>query len=322
MRVLVTGGAGFVGQWLIRALLARGDAVHSAGLHPHAPASERRVLTDDEVAAVHWLEVDIRRVQQLEAAVDSSVPDAVFHLAAVSFVPNAQRAPAEAFDINVVGFVRLAGVLAARRRAGVLDPVVLVVGSAEQYGRHEPRNLPLVEEAPQRPLTVYAASKAAQEVAALQTFRTDGLRVVATRSFNHSGPGQDPSFLLPALVRRGIAVRDGGSAALPIGNGDTVRDFLHVADVVEAYLTLAERGEAGEVYNVCSGEGASVRELAQHVLLRLGVRAEIVGDQSLMRPVDVPALVGSPAKLQRATGWRPTHARADIIDDLIHAATH
>jgi GDP-4-dehydro-6-deoxy-D-mannose reductase len=319
MRVLVTGGAGFVGQWLMRALLARGDAVCAAGLPGAEP--ERRVLTDDEWRAVRWMELDVRNGSQVQAAVDASLPDAVFHLAAISYVPTAQRAPTEAFEVNAVGFVRLATALAAHRRAGTLDPVVLVVGSAEQYGRHEARNMPLVEEAPQRPLTVYAASKAAQEVAALQSFRTDGLRVIATRSFNHSGPGQSPSFLLPALVGRGIGVRDGRTPALVIGNGDTVRDYTHVADVVEAYLALVASGVAGEVYNVCSGEGATVRQLAQDVLLRLGVNAEIVGDPSLMRPVDVPALVGSPAKIQRATGWRPTHTRTDIIDDLIHAAT-
>jgi GDP-4-dehydro-6-deoxy-D-mannose reductase len=78
----------------------------------------------------------------------------------------------------------------------------------------------------------------------------------------------------------------------------------------------------GEVYNVCSGEGVSVRQLAEDVLLRVGTTAEITTDPALVRGVDIHTLVGSPAKLQRATGWRPAKSRADIIDDLIHAATH
>jgi GDP-4-dehydro-6-deoxy-D-mannose reductase len=100
-----------------------------------------------------------------------------------------------------------------------------------------------------------------------------------------------------------------------------VRDYLHVADVAQAYLLLARNGVPGEVYNVCSGIGVSAGELAAEVLLRVGTTAEITTDPALVRGVDVPLLVGSPAKLQRATGWRPTRTRADIIDDLIHATT-
>ena len=197
---------------------------------------------------------------------------------------------------------------------------MLVVGSAEQYGRHELNAMPLHEDAEQRPLTLYAASKVAQEVAALQAYRSDGIRVLCTRSFNHSGIGHGRHFLLPGLVARALALpQEGGS--LTIGNGDTIRDFLHVRDVVDAYLALVEQAITGEVYNVCSGEGTSVRALATAVLQHLGVRADIVTDGQLARPVDVPVQVGSNHKLRRATGWAPRLTRADIIDDLIHAAT-
>ena len=198
---------------------------------------------------------------------------------------------------------------------------MLVVGSAEQYGRHELNEMPLHEDVAQRPLTLYAASKVAQEVAALQSWRADGVRVVCTRSFNHSGVGHAEHFLLPGLVRRALALPSAGGT-LTIGNGDTVRDFLHVADVAEAYLGLAMRGLPGEAYNVCSGEGTSVRALAASVLHRVGVSADISSDPVLARPVDVPVLVGSNQKLVRATGWTPARTRDNIIDDLIHAASH
>ena len=204
--------------------------------------------------------------------------------------------------------------------AGTGDPVVLVVGSAEQYGRHELNEMPLHEDVEQRPLTLYAASKLAQEVAALQAFRSDGLRVVCTRSFNHSGVGHGTQFLLPGLVARARTLPKSGGT-LVIGNADTVRDFLHVSDVVDAYLSLCERGAVGEAYNVSSGEGATVRGVATAVLQRLGVTADIKTDPALTRPVDVPVLVGSNSKLRRATGWAPRRTRDDIIDELIHAAT-
>jgi GDP-4-dehydro-6-deoxy-D-mannose reductase len=198
----------------------------------------------------------------------------------------------------------------------------VVVGSGEQYGRHDAAALPLSEAASQGPLSVYAASKAAQEVVALYAARAQGLRVIATRSFNHSGAGQASHFLLPALVARALEARADGRRAVAIGNREPIRDYLHVEDVATAYVALAERGVAGEVYNVCSGEGVAVGELAVNVLQRVGVRADITSDPSLVRPVDLPALVGSPAKLRRTTGWSPRRTRADIIDDLIHAQTH
>jgi GDP-4-dehydro-6-deoxy-D-mannose reductase len=316
-RALVTGGNGFVAQWAVRAMLERGWAVTSAGIGD-SPSSP--VLSDDEQRAAEWRTMDVTRQDEVAAVVDEARADVVLHLAAVSHVPDALRDPGRAYEVNTVGTVRLLAELRRHRTAGTGDPVVLVVGSAEQYGRHEINEMPLHEDSEQRPLTLYAASKVAQEVAALQAFRSDGVRVVCTRSFNHSGVGHDARFLLPSLVARALELRTRGDT-LSIGNGDTVRDFLHVRDVVDAYLALLERGAAGEAYNVCSGEGISVRELAKSVLRRVGVTADVTTDPAFSRPVDVPVLVGSNAKLRRATGWSPTRTRDDIIDNLIHAAT-
>lgn len=315
-RALVTGGAGFVGQWLGRELLGRGYSVTSVS-QTARPALD--VLERAERDGIRWLADDIRHGERLRTALAEARPDVIFHLAAVSYVPAAQDSPLLAYDVNVLGFARLLAHVRALRTAGSFDPVVVVVGSGEQYGRHEEAELPLNEEAAQRPLTVYAATKAAQETIALQAARGEGMRVVATRSFNHSGPGHAPHFLLPALVGRAAALPPtGGSLAL--GNDFVTRDFLHVADVAKAYCLLAERGEAGEAYNVASGDGVTVRALAERVLQRLGVSAEIVTDPALVRPVDVPALVGSPAKLAAATGWEASHSRDAIIDDLIRTA--
>lgn len=323
-RALVTGAAGFVGQWLCSALvhegwtvtgLTLGEPTGGAGAAPGALAAGER-------AAVAWITGDVRDGAALGAALDASRPDAVFHLAGVSFLPSAEADPGLAYEVNVTATARLLAQTAARRRAGTLDPTVLIVGSGEQYGNHPPANLPLTEDAAQRPVSVYAATKAAQEVAALQCWRKDGVRVVATRPFNHSGAGQNRSFLLPSLVRRALELRDSGRAQLRIGNVEPVRDISHVRDVVRAYILLADRGVAGVPYNVSSGIGISVGELVERVLARVGVDAEAAPDPALMRTADVPALVGSPARLADATGWVPTHTLDDLIDDLIDAATH
>jgi GDP-4-dehydro-6-deoxy-D-mannose reductase len=320
---LVTGGSGFVGQWIARALIERGNTATLSGIEP---LDERtRVLNADERRAVRWVHCDVRSRDEIEAMVDAAQPDVVIHLAGVAFPPDADADPTATYDINVLGAVRLLGALAKRRRAGTLDPSIVVVGTSLQYGLHDVTRMPLTEDAEQRPLSVYAASKAAQEVVALQSARADDLRVVCTRSFNQSGAGQEDRYLLPSIVRRvtELAVR-GDRRALTIGN-DVLRDYVHVRDAVAAYLALAERGNPGEVYNVASGVAVSVRSLARDVLLRVGVDADITTEPALVRPTDIPVLVGSPAKLEGATGWAPRLTHADIIDDLLrsaHAATN
>src|SRR5215470_1945961 len=316
MRALLTGGAGFVGQWLARSLLQRGDDVVLAGIG--ASFEGPAILTAAERRATRWFAADVRDAAALDAAIEASRPDVVFHLAGVSFPPDADRMPTTAFDVNVLGAVRLLSSVARRRAAGVLDPVVLIVGSGVQYGRHDASEMPLDEAAEQRPVSTYGASKAAQETIALQAFRETGVRVVCARSFNHSGVGHGGQYLLPSLVARVRAVAEGAAPRLALGN-DVVRDYVHVDDVVTAYLSLVERGRAGECYNVASGRGVSARQLAADVLHQAAVRADISTDAALVRATDIPTLIGSPAKLARETGWAPRKTHLDIIDDLLRS---
>ena len=319
MRALVTGAAGFVGQWLCEALVSRGWDVFGARLGGDVPAGR---LGPRERDAIQWIDCDVTRAAALAATLDASTPDVVFHLAGVAFVPDATADPAGTLEVNVVAAARLLSEIGARRRAGTLDPVVLVVGSGEQYGRHDSAQQPLRESAEQRPLNPYAASKAAQEVIALAAHRATGVRAIVTRSFNHSGAGQSDRFLIPALVRRVRELRAGppAPAVLSMGNTSTVRDFLHVGDVTAAYIALVETGAAGEAYNVASGTGVTVDAVARRVLALMGVDAKLEVDPALVRPVEVPMLVGDARKLRDTTGWAPRLSLDTIIDDVIRAA--
>ena len=220
--------------------------------------------------------------------------------------------------MNALGAVRLLSAIRRRKVAGVIDPATIVVGSGMQYGQHDASEMPLTESTEQRPVTTYAASKAAQEVAALQFFRGSAVRVICTRSFNHSGIGHGDQYLVPSLIARAQRIRRGEEQRLVLGN-NVVRDYLHVSDVVAAYLALADRGRVGEVYNVASGQGLSARQLADDVLLRVGARADISTEPALVRASDVPILVGSPEKLATDTGWAPRRSHIDIIDDLLRS---
>ena len=313
-RALITGGSGFVGQWLCRELVRR-DVEVFAGTVTGTP--DPTVLSRDEVAEVTWLHLDILSDDDVAAALDTSGAEWIVHLAGMAYPPDAAASPVRAMETNAFGVQRLLGTLATRGRT---RPRVLVVGSAEQYGAHAPDEQPLAETAAQSPLNVYGTSKACQELIALQFHRANGAHVVCTRSFNHSGVGQSSNYLLPALVTRARALpRSGG--ALRIGNGTPVRDFLHVTDVVRAYILLLERGTPGEVYNVSSGHGVTISDLARLVLNRAGISADITSDSTLVRPVDTPILTGDNSKLRSATGWSPERTTNDIIDDLLHATT-
>lgn len=261
--------------------------------------------------------MDIRSDKDVARLFEDARPDVVVHLAGISHVPDAEGAPIKAYEVNVVGAVRLLSAAATARTATGIDPLMLVIGSGTQYGDHPESEMPLPETAEQRPLSAYAATKAAQEVAVLHLGRMTGLRVICTRSFSHSGVGHASMFLLPSLVARVRALPPTGGK-IEIGN-DVVRDYLHVDDAVSAYIALTDRGKAGEVYNVCSGVAITVSELAKKALERAGVTGEVTSAPGLRRRADMHFLVGSPKKLMDATGWRPSKSIEQIFDDLLAA---
>ncbi len=317
-RALVTGAAGFVGQYVARQLLADGWRVIGASAAP--AAAGHSPLSNGQRDAVEWVTGDLRSPGAFDALLDAARPDAIIHLAGIAHVVSAQTDPGLAYDVNVGLCGRLLAAVRVRHGAGTLDPVVLVIGSAEQYGRHDAAELPLREVAEQRPVTVYAATKAAQEVVALEAFRGAGVRVVCTRSFNHTGPGQAGNFLLPSLAIRAKALKRSGERTLSLGNATPVRDWLHVEDVARAYVALLSRGVSGTVYNVASGTGHDVATIARRMLALAGVEATLATDASLVRAVDVAALVGDASRLHSATGWSPAKTFDDLLENVLDAA--
>ena len=290
MRALVTGGRGFVGRWLLEHLEGEGDEV--------------RVID---------AETDVTDEQAVEEAIMASRPDAVYHLAARSHVGESWRDPLEVLRVNVLG---TAAVLAAARRAAA-EATVLVVSSSEVYGSLSPGELPVAETAPLRPVTPYAASKAAAEQVALQAWRGYGQRIVVARPFNHVGPGQSTSFAVPALARRVLEARRDGRRELVVGTVTTRRDFTDVRDVVRAYRLLVERAAPGSVYNVCSGRDVAIADVAHLVMGLAGVELRLVTDPDLVRPVDSSVVRGDPSLLYEATGWSPRLSLDTTLRDVL-----
>jgi GDP-4-dehydro-6-deoxy-D-mannose reductase len=301
MKAGVTGARGFVGRHLTRHLGELGVETTS--------------LDVDDARTV-----DITDPDAVAQRIAEESPDVVYHLAARSHVGESWTGGDALTQVNVGG---TRAVVDACVTAGV--DRVLVVGSAEQYGTVDPDSLPLDEHVECRPVSPYGKSKVAAEAVALEAHRERGLAVVCTRAFNHTGPGQAPTFLVPGLAARiAAAERDdpnrAGSDEIALGNGDPVRDFSDVRDVVRAYALLAEHGVPGEVYNVCSGRGVRVGDLAARLIARARRPLRVVTATDLVRTVDVPVLVGDPSKLVAATGWRPQHDLDDTLGAVLDAA--
>ncbi len=314
MRVFVTGAEGFVGRTMVRTLLAAGHEVQ-AGIRPGGPL-EVPGLAADERAAVARIPLELLDTASVDSAM-SWGPDAVVHLAAIASGADARRDVGTAWAVNASGTARLADALGRLREKGEADPTLLLVSSAEVYGGGV--NRPRREDDPLVPCSPYAASKVGAEIAALEVWRRTGLRVVVARPFPHTGPGQTDRAVAPAFAARLRAARRSGATAVPTGNLEPVRDFLHVQDVVHAYLALLERGTPGEAYNVARGEGMSLRALFTRLAAEIGVAAVPEVDPSLVRTADILHLVGDASKLRAATGWQPTIALDRLLKEVADA---
>lgn len=299
--VLVTGATGFAGGHLVDLLHASGEIVFAWGGRRSAAAAPSGITATP---------VDVLDRDAVERALSIIRPRTIFHCAGLTHVGESWRAVAPTLQTNVIGTHHL---LEADRRIG-LGARILVPGSAAVY---RPAAEPLTEEAPIGPQSPYAVSKLAQEQLALAA-AAEGQQVIVTRSFNHVGPRQDPSFAAASFARQ-IALIEAGALepVIRTGNLEALRDITDVRDTVRAYVLLADHGEPGVVYNVCTGRGVVMADLLERLCTRARVRVEIRQDPALMRPNDVPVVVGCNRRLVRATGWHPAIPLERTLDDLL-----
>ncbi len=288
MRVLVTGGSGFVGRYLVEALRARGDDVISTG---HTPGGEHRQL-------------DLTDADNVRRVVDDVCPQLIFHLAAQTFVPDSIASPLETFDVNVMGTARLLdAVRSMGQQTGAIPRVVFASsGQAEN------------------PVDPYGASKAAAEMVVRGFAKPFGIDVVTYRGFNQIGPGQDARFVVASFAHQLAEIADGADPVMLVGNLEAKRDFLDVRDAVAAVVLLGDRGESGETYNVCRGEGVAISEVLRKLITIAGVPVEIREDPRRMRPSDNPVVVGDPSKLRERLGWTPQYTLEQTLRDVYEDA--
>jgi GDP-4-dehydro-6-deoxy-D-mannose reductase len=303
--VLVTGANGFVGAHLTRALASGGARVFGLGLG--APGQD--------LPFEAWQACDVLDADAVASATAASRPLGVVHLAGQASAARSFEQPVETLRLNVTGTWNLLEAV----RAAAPGARVLVVGSGEVYGP-QPEGSRVDERGELRPVSPYALSKAAAEALALEFAEARGLDVVATRSFGHTGPGQDARFVVPSFARQ-IAAIESGSAEpiLRVGNLDVTRDLADVRDVALAYLALLAGGASGQAYNVCRGEGIPLTKLVEQLCALARVAVRIEPDPTRRRPVDLPWLVGDPSRISREVGWRAEipieRTLADVMEE-------
>ncbi len=312
MRALITGITGFAGSHLAEYLLEHQSQVEVFGTYRwRSPLDNIEGILD----RVELVETDLRDAASVRTTLDKVRPEVIFHLAAQSFVPTSWLGPVETMSTNVNSQIYIFEAL----RELELDAAVQIACSSEEYGLVLPDEVPITEDNPLRPLSPYAVSKVAQDMLGYQYHRSYGTRAFRTRGFNHTGPRRGDVFVTSNFAKQ-IAEIEAGKRepVIRVGNLDSVRDFTDVRDMVRGYWLATQKAEPGEVYNLCSGKGITIRELLDRLLDLSEADVKVEVDPERLRPSDVEVLLGDYSKFHKATGWEPeipfSKTLADTLD--------
>jgi len=307
MRVLITGITGFVGRHL-KGLLRPPEYSVFGTSYPDKPLpSEHDIFF-----------LDLRWERDVFELVKDLKPEAVFHLAALSNVGHSWERRRETLETNLMGTLYILEAVkkfAPRAR-------LLFVSSSDVYGFGGEGGISgpkvLSEKDGYHIANPYAFSKLGSELLSDFYVRIENLDVVVTRSFPHTGPGQGPDFVCSDWARQIVLIERGGVVpVMRVGNLAAERDYSDVRDTVRAYALLMQKGRRGELYNVCSGRGISLKKILDLLLSLSKVKIKVEVDPKKLRKVDIPVLVGDNSKLRADTGWEPRIPFEQTLRDLL-----
>lgn len=306
-KVFITGITGFAGSFLAEYLVKKGFDVSGTYLSDESIANVEPVKSK---LKLH--KIDLQNKEETVKKVTEEKPELIFHLAALSSASASFENPSEFISNNIAAQVNLFEAV----RVAKINPRILAVSSAEVYGDVDPKDLPIDENTPMRPVNPYAVSKVAQDFLGLQYFLSYKIPIIRVRPFNHIGPRQSPQFVVASFAKKIADIEKGKmEPVLKVGNLEARRDFTDVKDMVEAYSRILEKGEPGEVYNIGFGKSYKIEDILNRLLSLSEKKITVEKDPSLMRPIDVPDLVCDNSKIKKATGWEP----ATPIDETLKA---
>lgn len=297
-RVAVTGASGFVGRWLMAHL---------------------KSLDVDAAPFFDNTGVGLEDADAIRSILAAQKPDAVVHLAAVAAPADARKAPVAAFNTNLIGTLNLA--------SAILDLCpqtrLIFAGSSEAYGRSfNTIAEPLDEAAPLEPQTLYGVTKASADML-LGQMATDGLQVVRFRPFNHTGPGQSASYVVPAFARQ-IALIEAGrqEPVIEVGDLEAERDFSDVRDIVRAYAraaTMEEPLASGIAVNLASGTPRPISDVLARLLEMSRQSIEVRTDPMKLGPVGTRRAVGNVTRASDLLDWRVEIPFETTLHDVLEA---
>ncbi|MGV8141871.1 MAG: GDP-mannose 4,6-dehydratase [Candidatus Woesearchaeota archaeon] len=270
MIALITGMNGFVGPYLESELVSKGYIVYGIDIR----SDGKKIFS-----------CDITDFDSVLSVIEKVRPDVIFHLAGFSSVSRSFQEPELCFKINVDGTKNL---LDAVTKTGI-KPKILVISSSEIYGI--PKYIPIDESHPLNPISPYGHSRLAQE----RLCKEYDLPIIISRSFNHTGPGQQETFVIPSFIKQIENIKDKG--IIYVGDLDITRDFSDVRDIVKAYIILIAKGIAGEAYNVGSGIPYNLRDILHTLIERSHKNINIKVDPERFRPNDIKEIVCDNTKL-------------------------
>ena len=309
-KALITGITGFAGSHLTEFLLNNKN-VRIFGIKRWRSKLDNIAHIKENLTL---MECDIKDYSSVREILNKIKPDMIFHLAAQSFVQTSWSAPSETLATNIMGELNI---FEAVRQIG-LNPLIQVAGSSEEYGQVRKVDIPIKETTLLNPLSPYAVSKVGQDMLAYQYYKSYGLKIVRTRAFNHTGPRRGEVFVSSNFANQIAKIEAGlAESVIYVGNLSAVRDFTDVRDMVKGYWLALEKGEPGEVYNICSGKGYSIRDVLNILKGYSKKKFTVKKDASRMRPSDVPTLIGDNTKFVKRTGWRPEIPFEKTLKDLL-----
>ncbi len=309
-KALITGIGGFVGSHMAELLLSKGFEVYGLS----RPRS-RMDLIEGIKPQLHLEDADILDSHSLYGTISRIRPDYIFHLAAQSFVPTSWVSPSVTLEVNIIGSANL---FEAVRQAKI-NPAIQIACSSEEYGLVHPDEVPIKETNPLRPQSPYGVSKVAMDYLGYQYFCSYGMNIIRTRGFNHTGPRRGETFVTSNFAKQ-IAMIEKGKLepVIHVGNLEAQRDWTDVRDMVRGYLLAVEKCDAGDVYNICTGNAVVIKDMLNMLIGMSKVKVEIRQDPARMRPSEVPVLIGDNSKFVAKTGWKPEIPFEKTMEDLLN----
>lgn len=304
-RALIIGAGGFVGDYLIEYLAKNNaDEIYAT------KCSDQDY--NNENARIYNL--DILDKESIISLMYEIRPTHIFHLAAQSSVGVAWKNPALTIDVNIKGSVNVLDAI----RELYYKPRILLIGSGEEYGHIKPEEVPIREDNHLRPGNIYAATKACQNMIGAIYAQAYDMDLMQVRAFNHIGPGQAPLFVVSDFCKQAAEIEKGlREPVIKVGNLMARRDFTDVRDVVRAYCLLAEKGRAGETYNVGCGNSVYINDILTMIISKARADISVEVDQSKIRPVDVPIIEADITKIEETVGWTPQIPLEQTIEETL-----